>query len=101
MYINIIVDSAKKSNSGSETENTTIPEETGSDGDEEIELATKAELLDHPALPAGGDIAMMDEDVEESSRMMCDAVDAMSGISVSEANGRPPMNHRNQVPAGK
>lgn len=91
---------SKKSNSSSEAENTaTIPEETGSDGDEDIEFATKVEPLDHPALPAGDDIAMMDED-EESSRMVCDAVDALSEIRVSEANGRPPV-HRNQVPAGK
>ena len=103
LHFRFQIGNSKKSNSSSDLDNTgTIPEETGSDGevDGEIELATKAELLDHPALPSGfatDDIAMMDEE-ENGSRALCAAVDAMSGICVSEAaNGRPAMHRTNEA----
>lgn len=71
---------SKKSTSSSDVENTgTIPEETGSD--DEIELATKAELLDQ-APAACEDIAMMDDD-EESSRVLRDA---LNGVTMEETN---------------
>ncbi len=79
---------SKKSSSSSDVENTgTIPEETGSD--DEIELATKAELLDQPPA-ACEDIAMMDDD-EESSRVLRDA---LNGITMAETNNPPLVSHQ-------
>lgn len=70
-----------------DVENTgTIPEETGSD--DEIELATKAELLDR-APTACDDIAMMDDD-EESSRVLRDA---LNGVTMAETNNPPVVSH--------
>lgn len=71
---------SKKSTSSLDVENTgTIPEETGSD--DEIELATNAELLDQ-APTACEDIAMMDDD-DESSRGLRDA---LNGVTMAETN---------------
>lgn len=78
MYCVLFPGHSKKSTSSSDVENTgTIPEETGSD--DEIELATKAELLDQP-LTSGDDIAMMDDD--ETLR------DALDSVSMTE-HGNP------------
>jgi hypothetical protein len=103
---------SKKSTSSSDAENTgTIPEETGTDSEDEIELATRAELLNtvvageeveestvgasEPTPTAGmvcDDIAMMDDEevdcgVDGSNRLMtlCEAVNSMSGLN--EPNG--------------
>ena len=103
---------SKKSTSSSDTENTgTIPEETGTDSEDEIELATRAELLNTVAAgvevegstsdapeptPTVGmvceDIAMMDDeevecDIDGSNRLLtlCEAVNSMGGLN--EPNG--------------
>lgn len=79
---------SKKSSSSSDVENTgTIPEETGSD--DEIELATKAELLDQP-LSACEDIAMMDEDDDDGSRALRDA---LNGVTMTETNNPAIISH--------
>ena len=83
---------SKKSSSSSDVENTgTIPEETGSD--DEIELATKAELLDQP-LTACEDIAMMDDD-EESSRLLRNA---LNGVTMTETNNSAVVSHQLEMP---
>lgn len=88
IFIVVFAGYSKKSSSSSDVENTgTIPEETGSD--DEIELATKAELLDQPPA-ACEDIAMMDDD-EESSRVLRDA---LNGITMAETNNPPLVSHQ-------